>query len=316
MIFKKIGNQGGFFYKIRLIFYIFLLLNLSAAAWGQNPSAIKTYQIQTENLLILFEPSLVNPAEHIAEIFPRIKTDLENDLGWTLNLKPVIMLIHHSTRFKSLSFSPYISAFAVPDKQLIVMDYSKMNLNTLILESTLKHELCHLLLHDHIKKSHLPKWLNEGVAQWVSDGISELLIAKKGDILRPAVISGTILNLKDISHSFPHDKSGLFLAYEESKSIVEYIAREFGKNTLYDILENLKAGDDINTAILKAAALSHDQLEAQWHKHLKKGSTWFIWATIHIYEIIFLLAAVISVYGFFKISAKKRNYTDDEDEFN
>jgi len=312
LILKKIGNIGGFFYKIRLIFLIFLLLN-PLVVRGELPVAIKTDRVQTENFLLLFEPSLVKPAQHIIEVFPRIKSDLENNLGWNLNLKPVILLIHYNKTFRKISSLPYVSAFAVPQKQLIVIDYSKMNLNLFILEITLKHELCHLLLHNHIKTSHIPRWLDEGVAQWVSDGMSELLIAKQGDVLQPAVLSGTILNLENISKTFPYNKPELFLAYEESKNIVEYIVMKFGKNGLCSILDNLKNGNNINAAILKTTDISKDQLEADWHKYLKKNNTWFIWITIHIYEILFFLTAITSVYGFFKLSIKKRNYTDEDD---
>ncbi|MGE0085394.1 MAG: hypothetical protein AB7S75_13350, partial [Desulfococcaceae bacterium] len=48
---------------------------------------------------------------------------------------------------------------------------------------------------ERIRIPHLPKWLDEGICQWSSDGISELLIQNKGDVLRTALLSGNIIAL-------------------------------------------------------------------------------------------------------------------------
>jgi hypothetical protein len=42
---------------------------------------------------------------------------------------------------------------------------------------TLKHELCHLFLHYLIGGGELPRWFNEGIAQWTSGGIAELMFS-------------------------------------------------------------------------------------------------------------------------------------------
>jgi len=61
----------------------------------------------------------------------------------------------------------------------IVIDSSRMNVNPFTLSVTAKHELAHLLLHHKINRTHLPRWLDEGFAQWASDGISEIITGNR-----------------------------------------------------------------------------------------------------------------------------------------
>ena len=87
----------------------------------------------------------------------------------------------------------------MPERNLIVIDYSKMNRIPFDLEDTFKHELSHILLHQEIDASSLPKWLDEGVAQWASGGIADILRTGEKDLLQQAVLSHRMLALKDIS---------------------------------------------------------------------------------------------------------------------
>ena len=84
---------------------------------------------------------------------------------------------------------PLVVAFAVPQRNLIVIDYSKMITHPLSLETTLKHELCHILLHEHIKTEILPRWLDEGLCQWASGGIGEIIMDQKRSRLNRAAFS-------------------------------------------------------------------------------------------------------------------------------
>ncbi|MGE0087747.1 MAG: hypothetical protein AB7S75_25325, partial [Desulfococcaceae bacterium] len=132
--------------------------------------------------------------------------------------------------------------------------------------------------------------------------------------LRTALLSGNIIALRELETRFPHDRNGLVLAYETGKSFTEFIVREFGKDALFDILDNLKNGDDTETAVQNALSLSLAEAEKQWHRHLRKTGTWFIWLSVHMYEILFLLAALVTVYGFFRMLIKQRTYTDGDEE--
>ena len=294
----------------RLFLYVLLsIFILHPCSVGSEQYAV----IKTEYAVIRFDALLKGAADDVAEIYKGLTSELENTLQWRSDFRPEILLIRENKIFQQMTGNSLFVAFAVPEKNLIVIDYSKMNTHPFSLSVTLKHELCHLILHHHIRKNNLPKWLDEGICQWVSDGISELIIDKRS-VLNEAVIADRLIPLNALSNSFPKDKHSLTLAYEESKSIVEYIVKEFGRTSLLSLLNNLKNEVQLAEAIQNNLSLSFDGLEERWHLYLKNRITWFVYFSIHIYEIIFFAGALITIYGFIRLAIKKREYKDEEDE--
>ena len=279
----------------------------------QTLHAENTEIIQTDQLSVLFEKPLRIAAKEIVDMYPTLRTELENTLEWTIEFKPTIVLVNDSEKFQEMTGNSLIVAYAVSQRNLIVIDHSKMNTKPFSLGSIIKHELCHLLLHDKISSVILPRWLDEGVSQWVSDGIAEIIMSRKGSILDQAVLSNKLLSLRRLDERFPRDEKSLLLAYEESKSLVEFINQAFGRKGLLDLLKHMEDGDEVDVAILKSFSIPPDELQRRWQTHLKKRITWFSYLANNLYAILFFLAALITVAGFVRVVIKKRRYGDTEE---
>lgn len=268
--------------------------------------------IQTDELVVVFEEPLTDVAEEVVNIYPVVKTELENILNWVLDFRPTVVLTVNREKFEKMTGSKLIVAYAVPQRNLMVIDYSKMNTAPFSLGIIMKHELCHLLLHNQLKGGELPRWLDEGIAQWASDGVAEIMMSRKGSILDTAVLSKKLISIRRLSKGFPEDRKSLLMAYEESKSIVEFINHEFGKDGILDLLRHLQAGYEIDAAVKKSFSVSFQELERSWHVHLRKKITWFTYLANNLYGILFFLAALITVAGFIRIVIRKRRYEEDE----
>ena len=272
--------------------------------------------LQSEEVLVQFEKPLENAAKEVADIYPAVKAELENTFKWRLDFRPTVILIKDSKTFQKIVESSLIVAVAVPQKNLIVINNSKMNVHPFTLEITLKHELCHLMLHHHISEGNLPKWLNEGIAQWSSGGIAEIIMGESRDVLKQASLSGEFISLRELTDKFPEDERAVLLAYEESKSIVEYIIREFGASGLLQVLNHLKNGYDVNAAIFKGLSVPFYELENRWHDYLQKRTTWFTYFSNNLYNVLFFLAGLILTYGFIRFLLKKKAYKDGGEDMN
>jgi hypothetical protein len=288
---------------------LFLLLPLKTLY------AVKAYRFQTKDAIVFFQEPLRSAAEETAHIYPAVKDRLEDILGWKINFIPTVLLIKDSKTFQRMARSIYIVAFAIPQKNLIVIDYSKMRTHPFSIEVTLKHELCHLLLNHYIKRENLPKWLNEGIAQWVSGGIGELIMNGDRSILDGAILSGKPINIRALQDRFPEDRKSLILAYEASKSLVEYIINKYSKDGILKILRYLKDGDKPDVAIMKGLSISVDELGKEWYDYHKRKIPWFTYITSNLYGILFFLSALILIYGFIRRRMKKRVYENEEDEY-
>ncbi len=295
--------------RIVLIFTVFLFMMfhgfLHAAQRGT---------LGEKGVIVLFDEPLRVAAEQAATLYPALKKELENTLARPVNFRPTVLLVKESERFQRMAGTNLIVAFAIPEKNLMVIDYSKTRTDPFSIETTMKHELCHLLLHNHIKEATLPKWLDEGICQWVSDGISEIIMTQKRSVLDEAILSGRYISIRALTGRFPRDERYLVLAYEESKSVVEYMISSFGKEAVLSVLNYLEEGAEMDEALVRGLSISLDELESRWHHHLRRRITWVTYLINHLYEILFFLAAMAMIYGFIRGLMKKRAYRDEEEE--
>jgi hypothetical protein len=132
--------------------------------------------------------------------------------------------------------------------------------------------------------------------------------------LRDAALSHRLISFEGLAERFPVDGKDLLLAYEESKSIVEYIKKEFGVSGVRGILGHMSQGEDLENAVRKSLLISPDELEKRWSSSIVERTFWVSYIGDNIYEILFLFAALITVYGFFLMLKRKREYKDEEEE--
>jgi hypothetical protein len=289
-----------------------ILFFLAALLIG--PSYAEKLTLEDQRVVVRFDSPLQNSAREVLEVYPAIREELMRDLGWRTDFRPEIVLVKDSASFRKVAESDLVTALAVPQKDLIVIDYSKMNVHPFTLGTTLKHELCHLELHHHIPEGKLPRWFDEGVCQWVTGGLAEIMTEGSRSILREATLSNRLIRIERLAESFPIEGKDLLLAYEESRSIVEYIKKEFGVSGVRSILEDMSRGDALEEAVRKSLLISLDELEKRWRSSLAEKTWWLSYIGDNLYEILFLFAALITVYGFLRVLKKKREYKDEDEE--
>ncbi|MDQ7786796.1 MAG: peptidase MA family metallohydrolase [Thermodesulfovibrionales bacterium] len=292
---------------MKILLALFLLFS-----WVHFLFADETRSLQTNEVEVLYLESQNRISQEVAALYPIVRYELELDFGWTIDFRPVVVLADNTERFRSMTGSDVVIALADPGRNLIVLDTARVYTKPFTLKTTLKHEVCHLLLHRHIESGNLPRWLDEGVCQWASGGISELMAEPGGRGLANAVISGRLITIRALE-SFPQDDRNLVLAYEESKSFIEFIESTFGKEGIVSLLRHLKERRPIDESIQGALDLSMFELESRWHASLKTKYTWVSYLSSHLYTILFVFATFVMVYGFFRFLKRKKAYVDEEE---
>jgi len=262
--------------------------------------------LHRSDVTVVFPSSLRPTADEVLEIYPAVRRDLEETLNWAVRFRPTVVLIPDGATFRGLSGKPGIMALAEPARNLIAIDSSRMRNHPFTLEGTLKHELCHLILHDRIPASSLPLWLDEGLAQWVSGGFAEVALPRRGNTLDKAAVSGRLIPLSSLSRAFSHSGPTLMLAYEQSLSLVTYIIDRFGVNSLLALLDRMAVGESFDEALSKNLSITPDSLEAGWRGGLVDRLAWTTMLIGHLYEILFFLASGALIAGFVRHLRKKR----------
>ena len=291
-----------------ILLLIFIVIFLPAFCTAEED----ILTINNSLVTVQFKKPLKNVAETVIKIYPEIKSEIEKNFRSRISFVPTIMLITDRDRFQNIINSGPVVAVAISKNNLIIIDNSKMKTHPFSLGTTLKHELCHLFLHQHVEKGNLPRWLNEGICQNISDGIAEIMIGENRNLLKQAVLSGRLLPMNSLERRFPSEDRPLLLAYEQSKSFVEYMEKEYGPESTLHILKHLKDGKDIWSSVQLVLSVPFGELEKNWNNNLKRNITWLTYLSSHIYQILFVMAALSMVYGYVRFWIRKRNYKDDE----
>ncbi len=294
--------------------YFALLGSLTTIFFMQHPTLAQPLVLQNDDIIVAYEASLEGVAVEVLRLYPDLKQELEKKFAWSLDFRPQVVLVKNTRTFQRLSRSELFVAFAVPEKKMIVIDYSKMNLHPFSLRITFKHELCHLLLHRHISDQNLAKWLEEGICQWASDGIGEIFLDKNWSGLDAAIMADRVLHFRRLTKNFPRDKPSLVLAYEQSKSMVNYIDRQYGKRGILDLLGHLKKGESTDAATVKSLGISTDELEKNWLSHLESTPRWLVYLADNLYGILFFMAALLTILGFIRRVMRRKVWESEKEE--
>jgi len=301
-------------HALKFIAGILLPLLLLPGPAGRAGAARES--IQGREATVVFDPPLEGLAREILSAYPGIRADLEADLRWEIRFHAIIALVPDRESFQAITGKDLVVALAVPGRNLIVLDGSRVGSHPRTMDSVLKHEMCHLLLHSRIPDERLPLWLNEGVAQWVSGGISEISLPRRASVLDEAVLSKRLIPIESLSRGFFRDGKVMLLAYEQSNSLVRFIIGRYGKEGLLGILNRLSRGDSLDAALAGGISLSLTGLEEAWKKDLKEKVAWSSFVLGYLYEIIFFVASLGIVIGFIRqrVRRKREMATMDEAE--
>jgi hypothetical protein len=302
--------RRGCFFPVAMLLWLILFPGSPAVGAEMEPVGVVT----GDGVRVRYAEGLKGAARETVGRYPGVKADLEETFGWALPVTATVYLAGDREGFGRMAGNTRVVAVAWTARNRILMDWSRVNRDPFTLSETLKHEVCHLLLHHHIREEHLPRWLDEGLCQWVSDGLTELTVRASEDALQQAVLTGGIYALDDLTQTFPAAPQKMALAYAQGKSVVEYLIRRYGVEGLIGMLDHLKQGHDLATALDAAFSLSPERLERNWRRHLSGRVSWLTWVASHLYQILFFVAAVAAAVGFFRQVQRRRRYKDEEEE--
>ncbi len=276
--------------------------------------AVEPSVLESQELTVVYDSSLEQTAHQVLRVYGDTKQELQKLFQWSVEFRPTLVLINDNQKFQEMAGHPLVVAYALPAKKVMVIDHTRMTTTPFNLRATIKHELCHLILHHNISGDRLPRWLDEGVCQWASDGLADIIMDSRRALLPAAILSDRNFDLASLTQHFPKEKNALILAYEQSKSVVEYMSRTYGPQGVLDLLALLQQGNKLESAVEMRFAVSINQLEGQWRDHLKKNINWFTHLSIHLYEILFVSAALLTILAYIRRVMRKRAYVDEDDK--
>ena len=150
----------------------------------------------------------------------------------------------------------------------------------------LRHEWAHLGLSQFLQSVRIPRWFNEGYAEWASGGWD----AMEGWRLRVAFATGRAPALDSISLSWPRDRAAAELAYMLSATTVEYLVQASGERALELFLSTWRESGSFDGALRSVYGVTQGQFEEDWQEYVKGRYGWFLVLT---HSLVFWLALTL-----------------------
>ena len=124
------------------------------------------------------------------------------------------------------------------------------------------HELVHLVFDTAVDNPYHfpPRWLNEGLAVYLSQGYD----AGDRGAVEAAARDGSIIPLDGLTGQFPTTRDRFFLAYAESVAAVDYLIREYGRDALVRLIRSYADGRTDDEAFRDAIGIDVAAFGAAW----------------------------------------------------
>lgn len=133
------------------------------------------------------------------------------------------------------------------------------------LKDVLPHELTHLVFNSAVDNPYHapPKWLNEGLAVYLSVGYTSSYRA----LVAGAAADGSLAPLSSLSLGFPGGDR-FFLAYGEGVSAIDYLVRTYGNSALVKLIRSYAQGLTDDEAFKATLGVDVAGFDAGWRADL------------------------------------------------
>lgn len=299
--------------KSLFVFVLTMILSLyGVPGAGAGDETLRV--IETPAVRVLYETPRQGAALRIKAVSPAMFQELEKATGLIFDFQPTVIPASSRQRFRAMGGRDAYLAFALPERRQVVLDLSRIDARPALFLPVLKHEYAHLLLHRHIPSDRLPRWLDEGIAQHLSDGLSEYLPGRSQMVLGEALATDRVLPLGALETRFPDDSFGRQLAYEQSRSIVGYMVRRYGDGFLTALIGRMADRATVGDAFLAVSAKTLAGFEADWRRSQATPLSWLARFAGHLYGILFFLAGVATLFGYLRHRRRRQAYDAEEED--
>ncbi|MDH3222426.1 MAG: peptidase MA family metallohydrolase [Gemmatimonadota bacterium] len=165
------------------------------------------------------------------------------------------------------------AAVALSDRMEMILPGRRLWPSTPVEEARiLRHEWAHLALAHAMGDLRIPRWFNEGYAEWAAGG----WLGGGGWRLSVALALDQAPSLDSLTIGWPAGREHAEVSYLLSASVIEYLVRSSGERGLerfFDEWRRVRSFDDALRSVFGATA---GQLESDWRKWARRRYGWLM----------------------------------------
>lgn len=249
------------------IFFIVFILTVTCLAAEDWQVAKSTH------FIVYFREGLNDFSEKVIEDAEDLYDEIADYLGfrrynfWLWDNRAKIYIFSDAQDYQRSTQQPSWSGGYVVPQEKKIMTYP---LEKFFFVTVLPHEMAHIIFREFVgfKNESIPIWLDEGIA-----GSRERLRRTQTQrVIKSAIINNKFINLKNLQLVNPRDISNneiIDIFYAESISIVDFLLKEYGKDSFVFFCRELRDKKNFLAALSSAYHFENiEQLDAAWQDYL------------------------------------------------
>jgi hypothetical protein len=268
------------------------------AAWRGGRAADLGASLSADGFVVHFAPDdslraeLVRAALEAQAPLPALDPALPRDVE--------VVLTRDEASFRRWSGGrppEWSAAVALPALNRIVLPAGNTDRGqgTPILQ-VLRHEWAHLALRQSLPGLRVPRWFDEGYAQWAAGWDRDEVWS-----LRVQVAMGRTPPLDSLSFRWPGDRASAEAAYRIAATTIEYLVDSSGEEALALFLAQWRDSRRFDEALRTVYGVTSAELEEHWRTWLKKRYGWL--SVISQTTVAWLMLGVLL---FFTVRSRRR----------
>lgn len=293
---------------------LFFLLTLFIFVPSNNNNIFQWEKEVTPHFILHYSPSASPWVKNLLGQIENYRKRVQEFFGISVEDKVHIFLVGSYGDLSQIKcivydkFPLWASGLAIPQKKIIILTTPSLSKGeSFSLVNTFIHEYTHLVIEIFLQGKSIPRWLNEGMAMYVSgqkDFYNTLLLSK-------AFVFSSLIPFEQLKNSFPVTSSEIRLAYAQSFNMVSYLMDHFGRERFYKFLKFIRSGIPFKKAFFFGFGENFSSVENSWKKSLKRKLLWLPAITSSLTLWFFLSLLVIIAY--FKRLRRKKRWEGEDD---
>lgn len=159
---------------------------------------------------------------------------------------------------------------AVPLRGRIVLISPRHSSGRSDIYQVLAHELSHVVLGQALGDARAPRWLDEGLAMFISHEWKlgqSILVAR-------ALLFDSLIPLDEIETLNSFSRSKAHLAYAESFLAVAFIVDRYGESSLHLLVRELARQGDVDLAMQTSLGMTRREFQLVWRNYVTRRFNW------------------------------------------
>ena len=163
------------------------------------------------------------------------------------------------------------------------------------LQKTFLHELSHIAFGQLDRFNRAPRWFDEGLAVWQSEGAN----MERGWLLTKAALTNGLHPWDRLDSGFPDNGARAGVAYAQAVHFVGFLHEEYGVKKFSQLLQSLSQVDRPFPESLTAVyGLPAYRIEARWRDSLRTSWGWI--SVLADSTTLFVLCTILLIIGWYR----------------